>query len=77
MIKLFKFVKPYRVLVALVLGLTFLQSLSQLYLPTLMANLVDIGIVNGDISYILQIGGIMLLVAAGVVVFSISACCNI
>lgn len=73
MIKLFRFLKPYRILVAFVLGLTLLQTLSQLYLPTLMANIVDLGIVNSNISYIMKIGGLMLLVAGGGMFFSIAA----
>lgn len=62
MIKLFRFLKPYRLSIALVFVLVFLQSLANLYLPTLMADIVDIGIVKNDIPYILRIGGLMLLV---------------
>lgn len=65
MIKLFKFLKPYAAFVVAILILVFFQSLSELYLPTLMSNIVDTGIVNGDTNYILKIGGFMLLVAAG------------
>ncbi|HEX3031046.1 MAG TPA: ABC transporter permease, partial [Bacillota bacterium] len=63
MIKLFRFLKTYRLAVTGVLLLMFLQSLSDLYLPTLMADIVDLGIVRGDIPYIWQIGAFMLLVA--------------
>ncbi|WP_199617645.1 ABC transporter ATP-binding protein [Paenibacillus alkalitolerans] len=63
MIKLFRFLKPYRLQVVLVLVLVFLQSLAELYLPTLMADIVDRGVVQGDTSYIWRIGGLMLLVA--------------
>lgn len=73
MIRLMRFLKPYRFFVLIVLIMVFIQSLSQLYLPTLMADIVDIGIVNGDIPYILRVGGIMLLVAALSVVCSIAA----
>jgi len=65
MIRLFRFLKPYRIPIALVFVLIFLQSLSDLYLPTLMANIVDTGIVKGDTSYILRIGSFMLVVAIG------------
>lgn len=64
MIKLFKFLKPYTASIIAVLVLVFFQSLSELYLPTLMSNIVDTGIVKGDTNYILKVGGIMLLVAA-------------
>ncbi|HET8909790.1 MAG TPA: ABC transporter ATP-binding protein [Ktedonobacterales bacterium] len=65
MIRLFRFLKPYRALIALVLVLAFLQSLANLYLPTLMADIVDNGIVNGDNDYIMRVGGVMLLITFG------------
>lgn len=40
------------------------RSLAELYLPTLSADMVNIGIVNGDIKYILQIGSRMLIITA-------------
>lgn len=73
MIKLFRFLKPYRLQVALVLLLVFLQSLAELYLPTLMADIVDHGVVQGDTPYIWRVGGLMLLVAAGGAVCSVGA----
>ena len=73
MIQLLKFLKPYRNIVIIVLILLFFQSLGELYLPTLMADIVDKGIVNGDTSYIIGIGGLMLLVAAGGTVCAIIA----
>lgn len=73
MMRLFKLLKPYRLPIAQVLVLIFIQTLSELYLPTLMADIVDVGIVHGDTSYILKIGGFMLLVAAFGVVCSIAA----
>src|SRR5712691_6252888 len=65
MIKLLRFLKPYRTAVAFVFVLVFLQSLANLYLPTLMADIVDTGIVKQDTAYILRVGGIMLLVTIG------------
>lgn len=73
MIKLFRFLKPYGASIAVVMGLIFFQSISELYLPTLMADIVDIGIVKGDTAYIFKIGGIMLLIAAGGTVCAIAA----
>ncbi|MCI1696096.1 ABC transporter ATP-binding protein [Aneurinibacillus aneurinilyticus] len=73
MIKLFRFLYPYRISITIVLALIFLQALSDLYLPTLMADIVDTGIVKGDIPYILRIGGFMLLIAAIGMICSISA----
>src|SRR5581483_9083898 len=65
MIKLFRFLKPYRVTVVVIVLLTFLRAFSDVYLPALMANIVDVGIVKGDIPYILRVGVFMSLVAIG------------
>lgn len=64
-VKLLRYLKPYSASVAAVFGLTFLHSIAELLLPTLLAAIVDTGIVNGNVPYILQRGGIMLLVALG------------
>lgn len=71
MSKLFRYLKPYRLPIVFVLFVVFLQSLSDLYLPTLMSDIVDTGIVKGDTPYILKIGGFMLFVAAGGVLCAI------
>jgi ATP-binding cassette subfamily B multidrug efflux pump len=63
MLKLFRTLKPYTIPIILVLALVAGQAIAELYLPTLMADIVDIGIMKGDTGYILRIGGIMLLVA--------------
>ncbi|MBB6214403.1 ATP-binding cassette subfamily B protein [Anaerosolibacter carboniphilus] len=73
MVQLLKFLRPYITTVAIVLILLFFQSLGELYLPTLMSDIVDKGIVNGDTPYILKIGGLMLLVALGGTICSITA----
>src|SRR5215471_17109193 len=62
LLRLFRFLKPYRIPIAVVVVLVFLQSLANLYLPTLMAHIVDGGIIRGDTGYILRVGGVMLLV---------------
>lgn len=61
----------YKWIVLLVFLLIFIQSLSQLYLPTLMGDIVDNGVVAGDIPYIWKIGFWMLVVAAIGVVMSV------
>ncbi|MHB8172090.1 MAG: ABC transporter ATP-binding protein [Thermincolia bacterium] len=63
MLKLLRFLKPYKLSIAALLVFLLLQSLGELYLPTLMADLVDEGIAKGDINYIFRVGGFMLLVA--------------
>ena len=71
MIKLLRFLKPYRVLLALIIVLAFIQAMTSLYLPNLMADIVDHGIAKGDTGYIWRTGGIMLLVALGGIVAAI------
>ena len=73
MIKLFKSLKPFKLAIAAVLILVFLQSMGDLYLPTLMSDIVDKGIVHGDRSFIWKIGGFMLLVAGGGALCSVIA----
>ncbi|MFL5588231.1 MAG: ABC transporter ATP-binding protein [Ktedonobacteraceae bacterium] len=62
MIKLLRFMKPYRPILVFVVVLAFLQAMANLYLPTLFANIVDNGIIKGDTGYIWRTGGIMLLI---------------
>lgn len=73
MIKLLKGLKPFRWGVAAILILVFLQSMGDLYLPTLMSDIVDKGIVHGDRDYIWRIGAYMLLVAGGGALCSVIA----
>lgn len=72
MMNLYRYLKPFTISIAAVLLLVFLQTLSELYLPTLMADIVDTGIVRGDTAYIMRIGGLMLLVAVGGTICSIT-----
>src|SRR5437899_1827872 len=73
MIKLFRYLKPYRLAVGLTIFFVFLQSMANLYLPTLMADIVDSGIIKGDTDYIVRVGGFMLLVAIGGTVSAVIA----
>ncbi len=65
MIKIMRFLKPYRLLLVLVLVLAVGQATANLYLPNLMADIVDNGIVKADTGYIWRTGGLMALVAIG------------
>ncbi|NMM63856.1 ABC transporter ATP-binding protein [Clostridium sp. P21] len=89
MFKLFRFLKGYELHIIAIILLIFTQVLANLYLPTLMADIVDKGIVQKDIvqtisflgftgsykgvDYIIRIGGLMLLVSAGGVICSVIA----
>jgi ATP-binding cassette subfamily B protein len=67
------YLRPYRKPIALVVLLQFIQTLATLYLPTLNADVIDNGVVKGDIGYILHTGGVMLAVTLLQVVCSIGA----
>lgn len=60
MLKLLKNLKKYKWVVVIIFLLVFIQALCDVYLPNLMSNIVDIGIINNDKAYILKIGFIML-----------------
>lgn len=71
--KLIRLLAPYRLYVVLVMIFIFLQSIANLYLPTLMEKMVDNGVYSGHVRYILHVGGFMLLVSIAGVIFSILA----
>lgn len=63
----------YRGLLLVVLGLTFVQTMGTLLLPTLNADIIDKGVVLKDTGYIWRMGGIMLAVTLVQVVFAVAA----
>lgn len=65
MFKLFRFLKPYIIPLSVVIILTFLQAMAELYLPTLMSDIVNKGITNGNVDYIINTGAFMLLITVG------------
>ncbi len=64
MARIIKELKTFTIPIIAVIVLVFIQSLSELALPTMMSDIVDTGIVKGDVPYILKIGLWMILVAA-------------
>ncbi|WP_036968926.1 ABC transporter ATP-binding protein [Promicromonospora kroppenstedtii] len=68
-----KYLGPYRWAVVAVLVLQLVQTLAALYLPSLNADIIDNGVVPGDIGYIWSTGGWMLVVSLGQVVASVIA----
>jgi ATP-binding cassette subfamily B protein len=61
--------RPYRSAIVLVVTFQFIQTLATLYLPTLNADIIDNGVIKGDMRYVLEIGAGML----GVTVLQIAA----
>ena len=67
------FAGRYRKWLLIVVIAQFAQTLGALYLPTLNADIIDNGVVKANTGYILSTGGIMLAVALGQVVASVTA----
>lgn len=65
MIKLLRFLNPYRYLLVVILVLAVGQSAANLYLPNLMSDIVNKGISAFDTGFIWQTGGKMVVVAIG------------
>jgi len=55
--------RPYARQVALVSALLFIQAIANLYLPNLNADIINNGVVKGNIGYIWKTGAIMLAIA--------------
>ena len=61
--KLFPYMGGYKRLALITPLLMILEVACELALPRFMANIVDVGIVQGDLNYILKMGAIMLVLA--------------
>ena len=67
------YLHPYRRDLSFVVVLQLVQTLATLYLPTLNADIIDNGVITGDIHYIMKTGGFMLAVALLQIVCAIGA----
>jgi ATP-binding cassette, subfamily B, multidrug efflux pump len=65
--------RPYSRPIALIILFQFLQTLAMLYLPTLNADIIDRGVIEGDTRYIVNVGGLMLAVTLGQILCSVAA----
>ncbi|HET8602680.1 MAG TPA: ABC transporter ATP-binding protein [Marmoricola sp.] len=65
--------RPYRSWLALIVLLQFVGTVAALYLPSLNADIIDNGVITGDIGYIVRTGAIMLGVALLQIACSIAA----
>jgi ATP-binding cassette, subfamily B, multidrug efflux pump len=73
MIRLYRFLKPFSIGLALSVLLIVVQTLSTLYLPTLTADIVDNGIARKNVGYIVSTGEVMLLITVGGMICAIVA----
>ncbi len=67
------YLRPYRRLLLVLLGLQAAQALLNLYLPNLNGKIIDKGVLTGDTGYVWRMGGVMLGVAAVQAVFALAA----
>lgn len=65
--------RPYKRPITLLVLLQFLQTCASLYLPTLNADIIDRGVVEGDSGYILGYGALMIGISLVQVVCNIGA----
>ncbi|WP_299165572.1 ABC transporter ATP-binding protein [uncultured Cellulomonas sp.] len=70
---LWRYLRPYRPLLAGVLVFQLASALAMLYLPSLNADVIDKGVAAGDTGYIWRTGGFMLAVSLGQIVAAIIA----
>lgn len=60
-----KYIKTYWKSFSIAVLFLTLEALSDLLQPTIMAKIIDEGVTNRDIHYVLKMGGVMLLITAG------------
>lgn len=68
-----QYTRRYRRTIALVVALQFVASIANLLLPSINADLIDLGIVAGDTPYVVRQGGWMLLVSLVQVAATVAA----
>ncbi|RPI30687.1 MAG: ABC transporter ATP-binding protein, partial [Actinomycetota bacterium] len=65
--------RPYWRQIGVIVVLVLVQAIASLYLPTLNADIINDGVVTGDIDYIVSTGGVMLAVTLVFVLAAISS----
>lgn len=73
MLKVFRNLKSYIPYLIGILVFQTLQSMANLYLPSLMSDITNNGIMKSDVNYIWRTGGYMLLIAVGGVICAVGA----
>ncbi len=66
-----EYLRPHHAVLVLVSGLLLIQAFTSLYLPNLNADIINNGVIKGDVPYILRVGMIMLAVSAALLVASV------
>ncbi|MDD2376315.1 MAG: ABC transporter ATP-binding protein [Clostridia bacterium] len=69
--KVLQHLKPYTISIVIAMGLIFLQAMANLYLPTLMSDIVNKGVIGQSMDSVWKYGGNMLLFTVGAMICSI------
>lgn len=67
------YLRPHKRTIAGIVALQFVSTLAALYLPSLNADIIDLGVTRGDVPYIVRAGAVMLVVALAAAVASVYA----
>ncbi|WP_431922845.1 ABC transporter ATP-binding protein [Micromonospora wenchangensis] len=68
-----RYLRPYHRPLGAVVLLQFVGTMASLYLPSLNADIIDLGVARGDTDYIIRTGGWMLLVSLVQIACSVTA----
>ncbi|WP_328340190.1 ABC transporter ATP-binding protein [Micromonospora sp. NBC_00421] len=68
-----RYLRPYHRPLGAVVLLQFVGTMASLYLPSLNADIIDLGVARGDTDYIIRTGGWMLLVSLVQIACSVAA----
>ncbi|MGN1112563.1 MAG: ABC transporter ATP-binding protein [Acutalibacteraceae bacterium] len=64
MFKLLKYLKGYKLQLTIGPACKLLEAIFELIVPLVMADIIDVGVKNGDSGYVLRMGGVMVLLGA-------------
>jgi len=67
------YLRPYGARLAALIALQLAGTIASLYLPSINGDIIDRGIATGDTTYVLQMGGLMLAIAAFQIACSVAA----
>src|SRR5688572_18357684 len=67
------YLKPYSRPLAIIVVLQLASTIASLYLPSVNGDIIDRGIAVGDTTYVIEMGSVMLAIAALQIVCSIAA----
>ena len=64
MFKLRRFLKDYKLQLTIGPLCKLIEAVFELFIPLITANIIDVGVKNGDIGYVWKMGGLMILLGA-------------